>query len=182
MASLIVVFPKLEEAKNIKNLLMRSGYSVAAVCTSGAQAINYADELNSGIVICGYKYTDMIYSELYECLPPHFEMLLVASRHVLSTCVTEDIICLSLPIKLYDLLSTIDMMSQSIERKKRKQKSKPRVRSEEEIEYIKKAKGLLMERNNLTEEEAHRYIQKCSMDSGNNMSETAQMILSLMKI
>lgn len=182
MASLIVVFPKLEEAKNIKNLLMRSGYSVAAVCTSGAQAINYADGLNSGIVICGYKYTDMIYSQLHECLPPHFEMLLVASQHVLSTCISTDIICLALPIKLNDLLSTIDMMSQSIERKRRKQKSKPKIRSEREIEYIRQAKGLLMERNNLTEEEAHRYIQKCSMDSGNNMSETAQMILSLMKI
>ena len=34
-----------------------------------------------------------------------------------------------------------------------------------------------MERNRLTEEEAHRYIQKCSMDSGNHMAETAEMIL-----
>ena len=32
----------------------------------------------------------------------------------------------------------------------------------------------------MTEEEAHRYIQKCSMDSGTNMLETAQMVISLM--
>lgn len=37
-----------------------------------------------------------------------------------------------------------------------------------------------MERNHLSEEEAHRYIQKSSMDSGTNMVETAQMILMLM--
>ena len=37
-----------------------------------------------------------------------------------------------------------------------------------------------MARNNMTEEEAHRYIQKCSMDSGTNMVETAQMVLSIM--
>ena len=37
-----------------------------------------------------------------------------------------------------------------------------------------------MERNSMTEEEAHRYIQKCSMDSGTNMYETAQMVISLM--
>ena len=37
-----------------------------------------------------------------------------------------------------------------------------------------------MERNNLTEEEAHRYIQKCSMDNATNMVETAQMILTLL--
>ncbi len=32
----------------------------------------------------------------------------------------------------------------------------------------------------MTESEAHRYIQKCSMDSGTNLVETAQMILALM--
>ena len=37
-----------------------------------------------------------------------------------------------------------------------------------------------MERNNMTEEEAHRYIQKCSMDSGTNLVETAQMVLTLL--
>lgn len=37
-----------------------------------------------------------------------------------------------------------------------------------------------MERNNLTEEEAHRYMQKRSMDNGTGLTETAQMILSLL--
>ena len=41
------------------------------------------------------------------------------------------------------------------------------------------AKSILMERNGMTEEEAHRYMQKCSMDSGTNIVETAQMVLSL---
>lgn len=36
-----------------------------------------------------------------------------------------------------------------------------------------------MERNNMTENEAHRYIQKISMDSATNMAETAQMIIEL---
>ena len=36
-----------------------------------------------------------------------------------------------------------------------------------------------MDRNNLSEEEAHRYIQKCSMDNATNMVETAQTILML---
>ena len=37
-----------------------------------------------------------------------------------------------------------------------------------------------MERNHMDEEEAHRYLQKCSMDSGTNLAETAQMVLSMM--
>ena len=44
---------------------------------------------------------------------------------------------------------------------------------------IDSAKALLMERNQMTEDEAHKYIQKISMDSGNNLVETAEMILLL---
>ena len=47
---------------------------------------------------------------------------------------------------------------------------------------IEKAKAFLMERNRMTEEEAHRFLQKCSMDSGNSMVETAQMIISLERV
>ena len=49
----------------------------------------------------------------------------------------------------------------------------------EEKELILKAKALLMERNTMTEPEAYRYIQKCSMDNGTSLTETAQMIISL---
>jgi response regulator NasT len=37
-----------------------------------------------------------------------------------------------------------------------------------------------MERSRMSEEEAHRYLQKSSMDSGTNMLETAQMVLTIM--
>ena len=36
-----------------------------------------------------------------------------------------------------------------------------------------------MERNHMTEDEAHKYIQKCAMDSGTKLVESAQMVLSL---
>lgn len=66
MISVIVVFPKLEEAKSIKNLLVRNGIDVMAACTTAAQVINLTDDLDFGIVISGYKLIDMMYSELLE--------------------------------------------------------------------------------------------------------------------
>ena len=71
------------------------------------------------------------------------------------------------------------MVLRQLERRFKKEK-KPKARSEREENYIRNAKFLLMERNHLTEEEAHRYIQKSSMDNGTNMVETAQMILTLL--
>lgn len=83
-------------------------------------------------------------------------------------------------MKASDLVNTVDMMLSQIERRIKKDKKKPKVRSWKEQNYIGNAKMLLMQRNHLSEEEAYRYIQKSSMDSGTNMVETAQMILMLL--
>lgn len=181
MTNIIVVLPKLEDAKSIKNILVRNGFQVTGVCTTGAQAISQADELNDGIVICSYKLTDMVYSEVQELLPPGFEMLLMASNRLLSECEGSGIVCLSMPLKVNDLVSTVGMMAEAIERRRRKARMKPKVRSKEQEETIREAKKLLMERNHLTEEEAHRYLQERSMDSGTNMAEMASMVLTMMK-
>lgn len=179
MTNIIVALPKIEDAKGIKNLLVRGGFQVTGVCTTGAQTISVADELNDGIVICSYKLVDMVYAEVKECVPPGFEMLLIASNHLLSQCEGSGVVCLSMPLKVGDLLSTVGMMAEGIERRRRKAKWQPKVRSAEEENAIKEAKELLMARNHLTEEEAHRYLQKSSMDSGTNMVETALMVLSM---
>lgn len=180
LTSVIVVFPKIEDAKNIKNLLNRSGFNVIMACTTGAQALHQIDHLDEGIVVCGYKMADMIYLELREYMPAQFEMLLVASQNLWSECSSNNLVCLAMPIKVHELVNTLQMMVQTLERKKRKAKQKGKIRTPEEKALILEAKHLLMERNNMTEEEAHRYIQKCSMDSGTNMVETAQMVLSIM--
>ena len=178
--NIIVLFPRAEDAGNVRSLLVRHGFQVSAVCTTGAQALTQANDLGDGILVCGYKYPDMIYSELRTSLPSHFEMLLVASQRVFGECCDPSLMCVAMPIKVRDLLNTLDLMAEQIARRKKRLRQKPKVRSEEEKKVLWEAKHLLMERNHMNEEEAHRYIQKCSMDSGTNLVETAQMVLSLM--
>ena len=180
MATLIVAFPKLEEAKAVRNLLVRRGYEAASARTSGAQAINMADRLSDGIIICGYKLSDnMLYSELYEYKPKSFEMLLVASKNLWDDCQDNDIVCAAMPIKVNDLINTIEMMLQVQVRRRKKKRMQPKRRSPQEQKVIDDAKAILMEKNNMTEPEAFRYIQKCSMDSGNTMVESASMVIGI---
>lgn len=181
MINVIVVFPKIEDASNIKKLMMRNGYHVTGVCTSGAQALLLMEELADGIVLCGYKFTDMLYTQLYANLPPHFHMILAASPFVLSECRNNDIVCLALPLKVHDLINTLEMMSGNLLRQRRRRNQKPKGRNEQQRKVIEEAKRLLMERNNMTEDEAHHYLQKCSMDSGTSMVESAEMVFALMK-
>jgi response regulator NasT len=180
MATLIVAFPKMEEAKAVRNLLARRGYDVAPPCTTGAAAVNQADSLSDGIIICGYKLSDnMLYSELFEYKPKSFEMLLVASMNLWEDCQNNGIVCAAMPIKVNDLLNTIEMILQMQQQKRKNKRSAPHRRSPQEQKIIDEAKAILMEKNNMTEQEAFRYIQKNSMDSGNTMVESASMVIGI---
>ena len=110
--------------------------------------------------------------------PDYFDMLLLASTSELESA-PHDMVTLTYPIRPNDLASTVEMMLTQLDRRLKKRKSQPKKRTEQEQNYINNAKWLLMERNHMTEQEAFRYIQKSSMDSGTNMVETAQMILLL---
>lgn len=176
MSSVVVVFPKLDDARKIRNLLIRSGIEVVGICTTGGQALDCMEDMREGIVVCSYRFQDMMYTELKEQLKPGFEMLLLASRRILAEKEQDDVIAVCMPLKVHELLDTINMMEQTL----RKTRKKKRQRDSGERAVVERAKALLMERNHMTEEEAHRYVQKCSMDSGNTMAETAEMIIALM--
>ena len=178
MSSIVIALPKIEDAKKIRTILERHGFSVASVCSAASNALASASELESGVLICGYRLPDMNYLDLSECLPGGFEMLLLASERVICE-VPDSILSLQMPLKTSDLINTVHMILSKQERRRKKEKKKPKHRSWKEQNYISNGKMILMQRNHLSEEEAYRYIQKSSMDSGTNMVETAQMILML---
>lgn len=178
--NIIVVFPKIEYAKNVRGILQKSGYTVDAACTSGAQALRAASGMAGGILICTYRLPDMLYSELYEYLAPRYDMLLIGSEAQITEREPQEIVGLCTPLRVHELLQTVAMMAQVSARKKKQQRQRPKSRTREEERMIEQAKRLLMERNHFLEEEAHRYLQKRSMENGTCLAETAQMIVSLM--
>ena len=181
MSNIVIAFPKKEVAQNIRKILSQSGYSVQAVCSTGAQALASVNNLENGILICGSRFIDMMYMEIHDYLPPEFQMLLIASPTSIQEREVENLVCLELPMKVHELLQTLEMMEGQIRRRRKRFRSIPRQRSEEDRQMIEQAKALLMDRNKFSEEEAHRYIQKRSMDNGTGLVEVSQMILSLME-
>ena len=159
MTNVIVAFPKPEDAKSIRNILVKNGFPVVAVCTSGAQTLQYADDLHNGVVVCGYRLTDMIYSQLRD---------------------DKRIRCVAMPLKVHELLASVDAAVEESELRKKKARQQPKQRNVFDKQQIMLAKDLLMKQKGMTEEEAHRYLQKSSMANGVNMIETAQMVLSIL--
>lgn len=178
MSSIIIVLPKLEEAKKIQKILNNHGYAEVFAYSTAAMALQAVSNMDAGVVISAYKLSDMFYLDLKDSLPKNFELILLGSATAVAAAGTGTL-SLSTPLKLGDLINTVDMVLRQTERNYKKNK-KPVKRTWQEENYIKNAKYLLMERNHLSEEEAFRYIQKRSMDNSTNMVETAQMILTLM--
>ena len=179
MSSIVIALPKIEDARKIRSVLERHGLAVASVCSTASNALSSASELGNGVLICGHRLPDMNYLDLAECMPKDFEMLLLASARVICE-VPPSILSVEMPMKASDLINTVNLMVEGVERRRRKRRMQPKTRNAADEKAIKDAKELLMVRNHMTEEEAHRYLQKTSMDSGTNLVETAQMVLSMM--
>ena len=150
---------------------------MVCVCTNGAQVIQEANGLQDGIVVCTYKLSDMIYQELMDCLPPGFELVVISTKDQWVENGTPGIVGLSVPLKIHELLSTVEMVAYNLERKRRKRRQAPRKRTKEEQEMVDRAKAILMERNQMTEEEAHHYIERQAMDKRVSKREIAEEIL-----
>ena len=176
--NIIIAFAKSQDAQNFKSILSRGGYENIITCTSGVQALSAMENLGSGVIICGYRLSDMLFSELSEYLPAYFQMLLIASPDK-SPATDDKVVYLPTPLKKDDLFATLNMMLEGVTVRRKKSKERRLNRSEEDKKVIALAKEILIERHHMSEPEAHKYLQKCSMDSGTGMVEAAEMVISL---
>ena len=181
--NIIVAFAKSADAQNFKSILSRGGYDNVQAYTSGVQALSAMQDLGSGVIVCGYRLSDMLYSELLQDLPGYFKMLLISSPANAPVDNSNDnLIYLSTPLKKDDLYSTLSLMLEGVSIKRKKAKESRLHRSDADKKTIELAKSILMERHHMTEPEAHKYLQKCAMDSGTSLLETAEMVISLSNV
>jgi len=174
MDRVIVAFESDKNCQHIKDVLESSGTVSCIVCRSAAEVRRLVQKQHITTVVCGFKLPDDSAESLFHDLPPYCAMLMVASQTQLEFCEQPDIFTLSSPVSKKDLIASVRMllqMSARIEKFSRPQ------RSEEEQELITRAKALLMERHGMSEEQAHRLLQKKSMDNGAKLTDTARMVL-----
>lgn len=175
MGAILVAMPKHEDSGRISHVIKESGiWEDTFICDTGSEVLRKIEDMDISLVVCTRKLRDMGYEELYGYLPASVSMLLL-TKDVRIDLFSSNIIVLQMPFKKGDLASSIRMLLPEGYRRSGPKK----VRTEGDKLTIDKAKMLLMERNNMTEPEAYRYLQKNSMDMGRTLSETAQMVLSL---
>lgn len=174
MSRIVVAFESESGLGRICEMLESSGISIRYRCRSGGEVIRAVTTMGGGIVVCGYKLTDMPSSELINYLEDAAFVLMIAKPVQLELCENKGVFKLPTPVFRSELFASIGRLLQMEE--KRLREMLPR-RSAEEEELFERAKALLMEKNNMAEEQAHRLIQRRSMNSGIKVAETARLII-----
>ena len=176
MGQILVAMPKHEDSVRISDIIKSSGmWDDIALCSSGSEILRRIEDMDISLVVCTRRLCDMGYEELYNYLPSGVGMLLL-TKNIQTDLFSSNIIVLPMPFRSSDLINSVRMLMPDGYTIRSKQPTK---RSDGDRMTIDKAKQLLMDRNNMTEPEAYRYLQKSSMDMGRTLTETAHMILTL---
>lgn len=175
MDGIIVAFESDETRHRISDMLESGGMPPSFSCSSGAEAIRAAAQTPGVIVVCGFKLIDMTADELAHTLGGEGIILVMARPTQLELCEQEGIFKLAFPITRSDLLASLRMLRQISEKLTVSTRQR---RSSQNAALVSKAKQVLMSNNHMTEEQAHRFIQKKSMDTGSRLEDTAQLIIN----
>lgn len=174
MDKLIVAFASEEARRRIVRLLESGGCFPSACCRTGGEIIRAVHQLGSAVVVCGFRLRDMTAGELAHALWGEAALLVVSSPANLDLCQGENLFKLPTPVVRSDFFASLELTLGQLNGGSVRRLAR---RREEEQRLIQRAKELLMEINRMTEAEAHRFLQKRSMDAGLKMAETAQLVI-----
>ena len=170
----MLAFSKQETAEKIRIMLDGSGMDIAAVCRSRAEIMRSLSGMDETLVIMGYKLPDGTADDVFEDIGGFHKLMSIVKAEHQQDIYNREIFVVPLPINRQILLNAVETFVGMIERQKHR-----KTRTEEEKKIIADAKAYLMENHAMSEEEAHRFIQKRSMDTGAKFIDTARAILKI---
>ena len=170
MHQVIVAFERPSNCDRIRELLEGADEFSCLVCRSGAQVRRAAGKLGAELVVCGFKLADESCESVFHDLPQGCAMLMVAPQAQLDLCEAGGVCKLPTPVRRSELLSSVRQLLQP-------SRGRAPGRSQEERELVERAKRVLIRDSGMTEDQAHRFLQKRSMDSGARLTDTARLLL-----
>jgi response regulator NasT len=168
-----------------RKILPRLGHQVVAVAENGRDLLDICRMAKPDLVITDIKMPDMdgidAATLIYQEMP--IPVILVSAYHepeLIERAEADHILgYLVKPIKQSDLEPTIALAMKRFEQFEALRKEAADLRQAlEDRKLIERAKGLLMRKVGLDEQEAFRRLQKLAMDSNRKMIEVAQMVLT----
>ena len=170
---------------DISEILIEEGYDVVGSASDGFDAIKLCKELNPDLVLMdikmkmldGLKASKILIDEgISSCIVMltaySTKELIEESKNIgVSGYVVK-------PVDEKNLIPAIEVaLSKNRELEKMKKEIEDTNNKLEERKYIERAKGILIDEKNITEEEAYQAIRKLSMDKRVSMMDIAKVLI-----
>ena len=173
MRDVIIASANRKSAEHIKSILQRDLLFVSEIYHSGAEVLSYASIRPDAVVVCGRLSDGLPAVALAETLPPGFDVVHLVSSSDAYQGFVSNMVELTMPLDRVEFVSvvrTLTQLSSDIT-------SRKKTRSVEENDLLTLAKRRLCENYGISEREAHRKIQKMSMEQGVRLMDVARKIL-----
>ncbi len=172
--NVLIAFANEKISDTVIKMLGYGNIKASFVCASGSDLKKQFPYFNGGIIICGYNLKDGSVIQLIDDIPDKFSIVLIGSRTQMELCTSGRVFKLAVPLHKEDLICSVSMLM-NMEADERT--VGVRLRSDEEKKVIQLAKECLIDKYGMSEEQAHRYMQKKSMDTGSKLADIAGIIL-----
>jgi len=176
--------PDPEFRKKLKDLLQQHGYLVVAETEDGRSTLQAAFQSQPDIIIMEGKIPGCKGLEVARVIEEHHlaPVVLVTShchRELIEEAKFSSVLgYLTKPIDDVNLIPTLEMALATFKRLVRMEQENRKLKKMlEERKLIDQAKRLLMEKKGLSEQAAHRHMQKLSMDHSSSLAKVAHRII-----
>jgi len=187
-AVILVAARSSEVANKIKSVLEQELFLVADICTSGSETIRKVRTLNSDLIVCDYELGDMTGIQICDIVIKNglSSVILLCNQiqkeYAESMFEYPSLICLGKPLIKSVLYNTIEISLKSRKSIKSLENEISKLKQDIKMrKLIEKAKGLMMAKLQLSEDEAYKRLRKQSMDSQMNMEDVAKIIIATME-
>lgn len=171
------IFLALSSKKNavaVAKMLISEGIHITSVLKNTSELSSMYSYYNGGIIITSCRFLGIQINSFIDDIPDEYTIILLGSKEQLSLYDNDNVFKLALPLRKNDLICAVDMMAAF-----ESSYSPSNKKTSEEEKLIERAKHALIDTYTMTEEQAHRYIQKKSMDTGRKLVDIAKIILEI---
>lgn len=176
MEKVIVAFENPSIRESVCEILENGGVARCVPCQSASEVRRLVNIQGIHVVVCGFKFLDAPGETLYYDLPETCAMAMIARKNRLELCETEEIFQLPFPANRGDLLATVEMLLQ-VARRRRGHRPVELHHNENRELLVTQAKMVLMDRHNMTENQAIRCLEREQERYGTQPAEMARMVL-----
>jgi AmiR/NasT family two-component response regulator len=181
---IIIADDEAIQRMDLKDVLFKQGYLVVGEAGDGQSAINLARELRPDLVIMDIRMPDMDGITAAETLTqekvaPVLLLTAFGDQQLVERAKEAGVVnYIVKPLRESEVAPAIEVtLARYSEYRAIEEENRTLTDKLETRKVVERAKGLLMEKQGLSEQEAFRKIQKASMNNRKSMREVAEAIL-----